>query len=103
MGFGLLASCDVFLSSVGRLPCLLCRGDNGCARCHDGHLSSQVVGIQLEVYVDPDYARKGTNRRSASGGVVMCAGACVPFLSRTPTSGTCGNGELEIDHVRSVW
>ena len=34
----------------------------------------------LELYVDSDFASRDTNRRSVSGGVVMCAGACVSFL-----------------------
>ena len=40
-------------------------------------------GVDLELYVDSDFASRDTNRRSVSGGVVMCAGACVPFFSRT--------------------
>ena len=34
-------------------------------------------GVQLELYVDADYAHEANERRSVSGGVVMCAGACV--------------------------
>ena len=38
-------------------------------------------GVNLEVYVGSDYASKATCRRSVSGSVVMCAGACcVVFL-----------------------
>ena len=38
-------------------------------------------GVDLELYVDSDFASRDTNRRSVSGGVVMCAGACVSFFS----------------------
>ena len=34
-------------------------------------------GVQLELYMDADYAHEANERRSVSGGVVMCAGACV--------------------------
>ena len=37
-------------------------------------------GVDLELYVDSDLASRDTNRRSVSGRVVMCAGACVPFF-----------------------
>ena len=37
-------------------------------------------GVELNLYVDSDFARRDTNRRSVSGGVVMCAGVCVSFF-----------------------
>ena len=37
-------------------------------------------GVDIELYVDSDFAGRDTNRRSVSGGVVMCAGACVSFF-----------------------
>ena len=40
-------------------------------------------GVGLEVFVDSDFASRATDRTSISGGVVMCAGACVSFFSRT--------------------
>ena len=41
-------------------------------------------GFDFKLYVDSDFASRDTNRRSVSGGVVMCAGACVTyFFSRT--------------------
>ena len=43
-------------------------------------------GVDLKLYVDSDFASRDTNRRSVSGGVVMCARACVSFFSRTPKS-----------------
>ena len=38
-------------------------------------------GVGLEVFVDSDFASRATDRRFVSGGVVMCAGACVSFFS----------------------
>ena len=38
-----------------------------------------LSGISLEVFADADYAPKGTDRRSVSGGVIMCGGAIVYF------------------------
>ena len=52
-------------------------------------------GVSLEVYVDSDYASKATDRRSVSGGVVMCAGSCVSFFSRTQKSVTLSSTEAE--------
>ena len=39
--------------------------------------------ISLEVFADADYASKATDRRSVSGGVIMCGGASVYWFSRT--------------------
>ena len=52
-------------------------------------------GVDLELYVDSDFASRDTNRRSVSGGVVMCAGACVSFCSRTQKSVTLSSTEAE--------
>lgn len=52
-------------------------------------------GVRLVLYVDSDYANKATDRRSVSGGVVMCAGACVSFFSRTQKSVTLSSTEAE--------
>ena len=38
-------------------------------------------GVDLELYVDSCFASRDTYRRSVSGGVVMCAGACVSCFS----------------------
>ena len=40
-------------------------------------------GISLEVFADADCATKVTDRRSVSGGAIMCGGACVCWFSRT--------------------
>ena len=42
--------------------------------------SDMGSGVALELYVDSDFARRDTNRRSVSGGVVVCAGACESFF-----------------------
>ena len=43
-------------------------------------------GVGLEVFVDSDFPSRATDRRSVSGGVVMCAGACLSFFLRTQKS-----------------
>ena len=50
--------------------------------------SGMGSGIDLELYVDSDFASRDTNRRSVPGGVVTCAGACVSkiFLVRRKVS-----------------
>lgn len=52
-------------------------------------------GVVLEVFVDSDFASRETGRRSVSGGIVMCAGAAVSFLSRTQKSVTLSSCEAE--------
>lgn len=39
--------------------------------------------VQLEMYVDVDYAHEANDPRSVSDGVSMCASASVSFYSRT--------------------
>ena len=36
----------------------------------------------MQVFADVDYASKATDRRSVSGGPVMCGGASVSWFSR---------------------
>ena len=52
-------------------------------------------GVNLEVYVNSDYASKATYMRSVPRSVVMCAGACVSFSSRTQMSVTLSSTEAE--------
>ena len=54
-----------------------------------------TVGISLEVFADADYASIATDRRSVSGGAVMCAGACVCWFSRTQKCVTLSTSEAE--------
>ena len=51
-------------------------------------------GVDLELYVDSDFASRDTNRRSVSGGVMMCAGAC-HFFSKTQKSVTLSSTDAE--------
>ena len=57
--------------------------------------SGMGSGVDLELYVDSDFASRDTNRRSVPGGVVMCAGGRVPFFSRTQKSVTLSSTETE--------
>ena len=52
-------------------------------------------GVDLELYMDSDFASRDTNRRFVSGGVVMCAGACESLFSRTQKSVTLYSAEAE--------
>ena len=64
----------------------------------DGREQSPSVmgsGVNLELYVDSNFASRDTNRRSVSGGVVMCAEACVSFFSRTQKKVTLSSTEAE--------
>ena len=56
-----------------------------------GTLSS----ISLEVFADADYASEATDRRSVSGGLVMCGGTSVCWFSRTQKSVTLSPSEAE--------
>ena len=53
-------------------------------------------GVQLELYMDADYAHEANERRSVSGGVVMCAGAYVSFYSRTQKCVLLSTTEAEL-------
>ena len=59
------------------------------------HQRGTTVGISLEVFADADYVRKATDRRSMSGGAIMCAGACVCWFSRTQKCVTLSASEAE--------
>ena len=52
-------------------------------------------GVQLDLYVDTDYAYKANDLRSVSGVFIMCTGACVLFCSRTQKSVTLSSTEAE--------
>ena len=49
----------------------------------------------LKVFADADYASKATDRRSVSGGAIMCGGACVCWFSRTQKCVTLSTSEAE--------
>ena len=52
-------------------------------------------GLELVAYADANYASKAADRRSISGGAVMCAGACVCWFSRTQKCVTLSTTEAE--------
>ena len=56
-----------------------------------GTLSS----VSLEVFADADYASKATDRRSVSGGVIMCGVANVCWFSRTQKYVTLSTSKAE--------
>ena len=49
----------------------------------------------LQVFADADYTSKATDRRSVSGGAIMCAGACVCWFSRTQKCITLSTSEAD--------
>ena len=69
--------------------------------------------IPLEVFADADYASKATDRRSVSGGVIMCGGASVCWFSRTQKCVTLSTSEAgyvalgdavkELLFLRQIW
>ena len=54
-----------------------------------------LSGISPEVFADADYASKATDRRSVSGGLVMCGGASACWFSRTQKCVTLSTSEAE--------
>ena len=52
-------------------------------------------GLELVAFADADYASKATDRRSVSGGAIMCAGPCVCWFSRTQKCVTLSTTEAE--------
>ena len=54
-----------------------------------------LSGISLEVFADADYAFKATDRRSVSGGLIMCGSASVCWFSRTQKCVTLKTSEAE--------
>ena len=60
-------------------------------------------GVNMEVYVDSDYASKAEDRRSVSGSVVMCAGVCVSFFSGIQNSITLSSTEAEYVAMVDGW
>ena len=67
----------------------------------------------LEVFADADYAAKGTDRLSVSGGLIMCGGASVCWFSRTQKCVTLstseadyvalGNAVKKLLFLRQIW
>ena len=42
-----------------------------------------VGGLNVQVFADAGYAGMAADRRSETGGLVMCGGPCVSCVSRT--------------------
>ena len=68
---------------------------NGTCGFDTTYQRGTTVGISLEAFADADYASKATDRRSVSGGTIMCAGACVCWFSRTQKCVTVSTSEAE--------
>ena len=76
--------------------CIRCRGVTSCRLATSNEcIGSYDLGISLEVFADADYASRATDRRSVSGGAIMCAGACVCWFSRTQKCVTFSTSEAE--------
>ena len=54
-----------------------------------------LSSVLLKVFVDADYASKATDRRSVSGGVIMCGGTSVCWFSRIQKCVTLSTSEAE--------
>ena len=61
--------------------------------------SGMGSGVDLELYVDSDFASRDTNRRAVPGGVVMCAGACVSFFFFSRTQKSVALSSTEVEYV----
>ncbi|CAB1115738.1 unnamed protein product [Ectocarpus sp. CCAP 1310/34] len=72
-----------------------------------------VAGLSMEVFADADYASKAAERRSMSGGLVMCVGGMYFLVSRTQKCVTLSTTEAEyvsladvmkeVSFLRQVW
>ena len=56
---------------------------NGTCGFNITYQRGTTESISLEDFADADYASRATDRRSVSGGAIMCAGACVCWFSRS--------------------
>ena len=77
-------------AALGILEYINGTSEHGIA-CQRGTLSS----ILLEMFADANYASKATDRRSVSGGLIMCGGASVCWFSRTQKCVTLSTSEAE--------
>ena len=68
---------------------------NGTSDFGIAYQRETLTSISLEVFADADYASKATDRRSVSGGAIMCEGACVCWFSRTQKCVTLSTSEAE--------
>ena len=68
---------------------------NGTSHFGITYQRGTLASISLEVFADADYASKATDRRSVSGGAIMCGGACVCWFSRTQKCVTLSTSKAE--------
>ncbi|CAB1106941.1 unnamed protein product [Ectocarpus sp. CCAP 1310/34] len=61
-----------------------------------------VTGMSMQVFVDADYASKATDRRSVSGGLVVCGGGCMTWFSRRQKCVTLSTTEAEYVAIADV-
>ena len=54
-----------------------------------------MTGLSMQVFADADYATVTAGRRSVSGGLMMCGGACVSLFSTTQKRVTISTTEAE--------
>ena len=81
--------------------------------CFSFDSKGTVKGFHLVSFADADYASKATDRRSVSGGVVMCAGGGVSWYSKTQKCVTLSTTQAEyvpmsdvakeISFLKQVW
>ena len=76
--------------ALGILAYISCTSDFGLT-----YQRGTFASFSLEVFADADYASKATDRRSVSGGAIMCGGACVCWFSRTHKYVTLSTSEAE--------
>ncbi|CAB1103605.1 unnamed protein product [Ectocarpus sp. CCAP 1310/34] len=55
----------------------------------------RISGLSLIAFVDADYVSRAANRRSVSGGVVMCAGGAIAWFSKTQKCVTLSTTQAE--------
>ena len=77
-------------AALGILECI-----NGTSEYGITFQRRNLSSISLEVFVDADYASKATDRRSVSGGLIMCGGASVCWFSRTQKCVTLSTSEAD--------
>ena len=75
---------------------------NGTSEYGITFLRGTLSSISLEVFSDSDYASKATDRRSVSGGAIMCGGASVCWFSRTQKCVTLSTSEAEYVALRDA-
>ena len=68
---------------------------NGTSEYGTTFQNGTLSSISLEVFGDANYAAKATDRRSVSGGVIMCGGASVCCFSRTQKCVILSTSEAE--------